>query len=409
LLVKILFLNVTAAVGGAERLLLDLIASLAQSDASTSLHLLLGEDGPVAEKARRHGATVHLLPLPEGLQSLGDSGARLASLRLLANGPLAAWHAWRYAGRLRRFVAELAPDVVHSNSLKFHLLAALAAPRGPSLVWHLHDFVGQRPVMRRALGWAARRASGAIGVSHAVAEDASGRMGNLPVVVVPNAIDVEHFCPGQARGGWLDELAGLPPAPPETVRVGLVATYARWKGHDVFLDAASRLVRELPQLPARFYVVGGPIYRTRGSQWSADELRRMTGELNKNDRVGFVPFQADAAPVYRSLDVVVHASTKPEPFGLTIAEGMACGRAVVAARAGGACELFTPDHDAVGVPPGDAGALAAALGKLIAEPLRRRELAAAALNGAARFARASLGPRVLAAYRRFGGFKEGCP
>jgi hypothetical protein len=34
--------------------------------------------------------------------------------------------------------------------------------------------------------------------------------------------------------------------------------------------------------------------------------------------------------VYRALDVVVHASTQPEPFGLTIVEAMACGRAVVA-------------------------------------------------------------------------------
>jgi glycosyltransferase involved in cell wall biosynthesis len=396
--VKVLLLNVTAAVGGAERLLLDLIASLAQADASLSLHLALGEDGPLAELARQRGAAVTVLPLPATVTKLGDFGGGLG---LLTSAVTGGWLAWRYAGRLRRLIDELAPDVVHSNSLKFHLLTALAAPVGPSVVWHLHDFVGARAVMRHALRWAARRASGAIAVSHAVAQDATPRLGALPVVVVPNAIDVDHFRPGQGRGPWLDELAGLPPAPAETIRVGLVATYARWKGHDVFLDAASRLVRGMPNLPARFYVVGGPIYRTHNSQWAAEELARMAADLRRHDRIGFVPFQADSAPVYRGLDVVVHASTKPEPFGLTIAEGMACGRAVVVARAGGASELFTPGVDALGVQPGDPAALAEALRLLITEPLRRRAIAAAALQTSARFARGPLGPRVLAAYRRF--------
>jgi glycosyltransferase involved in cell wall biosynthesis len=63
----------------------------------------------------------------------------------------------------------------------------------------------------------------------------------------------------------------------------------------------------------------------------------------------------------RALDVVVHASTEPEPFGLVIAEGLACGRAVVVSAAGGAAELVEDDVDALTVPPGDAAALARAL------------------------------------------------
>src|SRR5262249_8878688 len=132
---------------------------------------------------------------------------------------------------------------------------------------------GARPVMRRALRWTAHRAAGAVAVSHAVAEAAREHLGGAPVAVVPNAIDTDHFCPGPARGAWLDELAGLPRAPAETVRVGLVATYALWKGHDIFLSAAARVTCRRPDLPVRFYVVVGPIYRTGGSQWSAAELR----------------------------------------------------------------------------------------------------------------------------------------
>ena len=60
----------------------------------------------------------------------------------------------------------------------------------------------------------------------------------------------------------------------------------------------------------------------------------------------------------RALDVVVHASTEPEPFGLVIAEAMACARAVVVSRAGGAAEIIEPGVDALAHAPGDAAELA---------------------------------------------------
>jgi glycosyltransferase involved in cell wall biosynthesis len=405
---KILFLNGTAALGGAERLLLDLLSSLAKVEQRPALHLVVGEDGPLAERAAACGTEVSVLPLPRCVREVGDSELALGrkgwrmGVSLVPRGLLAGWAAWRYASRLRRLIDAVGAEVVHSNSLKLHLLGALAGNLKAPLVWHLHDFVGSRAVMRRVLRWAAPRATGAVAVSHAVADDAVGHLGGVPVVVVPNAIDTERFCPGASRGPWLDELAGLPPAPAETVRVGLVATYARWKGQEVLLDAATRLLRRRPDLPARFFVIGGPIYQTRGSQWSREELRRLATALPGENRIGFIDFLAELPPVYRSLDLVVHASSRPEPFGLTIAEAMACGRAVVVAQAGGAAELFTHDHDAVGFPMGSSEALAAVLEALIEDPLRRRRLGAQARTTAgARFTRARLGPQVLDAYRSF--------
>jgi glycosyltransferase involved in cell wall biosynthesis len=300
-------------------------------------------------------------------------------------------------------VEEVRPDVVHSNGIKCHLLTRLARLPDTAVVWHVHDFVGRRPLMARGLRWAARAASGAVAVSGAVARDARGVLGAVPVDVVPNGVDTARFAPGPGDGAALDRLAGLPAAGPGAVRVGLVATFARWKGQDVFLRAARRVAAEVPGREVRFFVVGGSIYRTHGSQWSEGELRRQGADLLAAGRLGFVGFQDDTAAVYRALDVVVHASTQPEPFGLTIAEAMACGRAVIVARAGGAAELFTPDYDAVGVPPGDAEALAAAVKGLVDDPGRRQRLGAGARHTAVgRFRRERLGPQVLDAYRRFG-------
>jgi glycosyltransferase involved in cell wall biosynthesis len=402
--VKILFLNPVGAVGGAERVLLDLAASLRAADPSVEVHVAAAADGPLIDAARALGAAAMVLPLPVAAGELGDSGlsGARAALSLLLRAPAAGWVAWRYARRLRRLVEALRPDVVHSNGIKFHLLARLAR-LNTTVVWHLHDFISRRRLMARGLRWASRAAAGAFAISQAVERDARGVLGSLPITIVPNAVDTERFAPGPGDGAWLDRLANLAPAGPGAVRVGLVATYARWKGQDLFLRAARRVAAELPGRELRFYIVGGPIYQTRGSQWSEDELRALGAELSAAGRLGFIGFRRDTPEVYRALDVVVHASTQPEPFGLTIAEAMACGRAVVVARDGGAAELFQDGRDALGVPPGDAGALARAVTDLVLDPATRRRLGEQARATAVeRFPRERLGPQVLAAYRRFG-------
>ena len=97
---------------------------------------------------------------------------------------------------------------------------------------------------------------------------------------------------------------------------------------------------------------------------------------------------------------MVHASTQPEPFGLTIVEAMACERPVVAVQAGAAAELFTPGHDALGVPSGDPAALAEALHRLCADAVLRRRLGGNARETALqRFNAERIGPQLLALYR----------
>src|SRR5262249_41692517 len=153
----------------------------------------------------------------------------------------------------------------------------------------------------------------AIAISEAVNRDVQTVLPGVPIEVVRNAVDLERFCPGRVDGAALDVLAGLPSAPAGSVRVGLVATYARWKGQGVFLRAAPRLRKEGGG-PLRFYVVGGPIYHT-GAQFTPTELHALADALGLQGDVGFLPFRPEPTEVYRALDVVVHASTQPEPFG----------------------------------------------------------------------------------------------
>ena len=155
------------------------------------------------------------------------------------------------------------------------------------------------------------------------------------------------------------------------LRIVLVATFARWKGHDVCLTALATLPASLH---VRGYIVGGPLYETTGSQISIAELRELARSLGLEDRIGFTGFVQDSSAAMRSLDIVVHASTDPEPFGLVIAEAMACGKPVVVSRAGGASELIGPGVNALAFEPGDGDGLARCLDALARDAGLRQRL-----------------------------------
>jgi glycosyltransferase involved in cell wall biosynthesis len=378
--------------------LLDQAASLRWVDPPWRPILVVPVPGPLAERAIADGIEVHVLPMPRLLERLGDAssprraGARAAlALRMTAAAPATA----AYLVRLRLLLRNLRPAVVHTHGLKQHLLAALARPAGVAVVWHLHDHISGRVVAARLLRTAAPRAARLVAVSASVAADARV-LGRTPEVV-HNAVDLAAFAP---EGPALDlaGLASLPPPPGGGCTVGLVATLGLWKGHEVFLRALAALP---PEAMIRGYVIGGGIYRTRGSEVDPAALRALAARLGLEGRVGFTGFVDDPGAAIRALDVVVHASTVPEPFGLVVAEGMACGRAVVTTGTGGSGEIVTPGVDAVVVEPGDASGLADALRDLAGDPAERARIGAAGRATAERrFDRARLGPALAGVYLR---------
>ncbi len=400
---RITFLNPIGEVGGGERVLLAAIRGAREHLPGARLDVVLFAGGPLEVEAERLGAAVTVVLLPVSLARLGDTrlrdNGRPGSLARLGFGWAALGEAPAAVGFVRRLRAALrrcAPDLIHSNGLKAHVFAAVARPRGVPVLWHLHDFLSHRPVMARLLRRLTLGVAGGIAISEAVRRDAEAVLPGLAISVVRNAVDTNHFAPGDCDGAELDRLAGLELAGPGVVRVGLVATYANWKGQDVFLDALARLPATGP--PVRGYIVGGPIYATAGSQFTRDELERRAAN-GLAGRVGFVPFRPDPADVYRMVDVAVHASTRPEPFGLTIAEAMGCGKPVVVAVAGGAAELFTPGRDGLGHTPGNVMGLTDAIARLAADPGLRAQLGANARRTAVeRFSQERYGREIAALF-----------
>lgn len=379
---RLAFLSVSAQMGGSEVLLLQLLRELRADRPRWMLHLLVPGEGPLASGAAGLGVAVTAVPMPPPLRRLGEWAPRAGRrARLLARLARAAVAVPRYQARLARALKAIDPDIIHTNGFKAHVMAARLARGRAALVWHIHEYVGARPVTRRLIRHYAGRPDAIVANSTSVAADVRHVAGaRAKVRVIHNAVDLERFSPCGATTD-LDARASLPAAPDGTIRVGLVATFSRWKGHETFLRALSTLP---PSDRVRGYVIGGALYDTDGSQHTLGELESLASGLGLAGRVGFTGFIEAPETALRALDVVVHASTEPEAFGLVIAEAMACGRAVVTSATGGSSELVRDGEDAVTHRPADFRDLASRLSLLASDAPLRRRLGAAARASAAR-------------------------
>ena len=377
---KVVFLAGASQMGGAERSLLDMVAELSASSSRWQVSVVLPGHGPLETALRELAVSTTVIPQPPELSRLGDASLRPSEAGYLKRlgGFLAAsapalLSAVQYLSQLRAELQKQAPDIVHTNGAKLHLAASRTAPSGAAIVWHIRDFVSSRTVMKRLLRTVSRRCSAAIANSHAVAADVRRSLPTVPVHTVYNGIDMDQFRPDGPKLD-LDAAAGWEPQPPGIVRVGLVATFARWKGHEIFIRALAALP---PGLAMRAYIVGGPLYTTEGSQYALDELRALGARYGlAPGRLGFTGHVEEPAKALRALDIVVHASTSPEPFGRVIVEAMATGRAVLVAAAGGAAELVS-GLPLAAYPSGDWEALARRLEQLISDDSTRTLLAEA--------------------------------
>ena len=186
--------------------------------------------------------------------------------------------------------------------------------------------------------------------SKSVAADlAAALRPSAPVHVVYNAVDLDTFAPdGPVED--LDRRAGLAPA----VEASYVSAWYRRSraGRDTmcFCGPWPRF-----QPTCRSAATSSAVRCTTplavSTAWKS--CRRSPIACGLAGRVGFTGF-LPAAPAMRALDIVVHASTRPEPFGMVIAEAMACGRAVITSGSGGAAELIDAGVDALTHVPGDA-------------------------------------------------------
>jgi glycosyltransferase involved in cell wall biosynthesis len=352
--------------GGAENAMFMLLESLDRGEWKPILLLDEAPDpNPLAARASAIGVPVRTVPpMPLGLAGALRVPATAAMLRRERPAIFHAHLSWPLAAKYGLAAAVLAgvPGVIATVQL-------------------IPEFELERS-SRLQLRALSRGVDRYIAVSHDIAAELVERFRwpAAKVEVVHNAVDVERF-----------EVAA-PPGLREELGVGegpMVLTLGRLdeqKGHAVLFEAATRV-------PDAVFVIAG-----EGPERSALEGRAR--RMGIAGRVRFLGHRTDIPQLLAAADLFALPSLY-EGTSLAVLEAMAARRAVVSSAIGGTEELIEDGKSGLLVPPGDAPALGAAIGRLLADPALRESLAARArARVEADFTRSAMAGRVTAIYGR---------
>lgn len=323
----ILFVHSSDEMYGADRMLLEVLAALPDTDRARSV-VWLPTDVP-------HGAQPLCAVLAERGIAFEHVDLPVLRRRLLTPGGLLTL--WRRRSRLRSRLAATRPEIVVLTT-SAGLLAATLVPRGRArVILYLQELWSGREAS--VLGLLSRRVDRVVAISTASAASLPQRLRRRCVVVTNATAD-----PGES----------VPIDPtPRPLNFLVASRWNAWKGHDVLLRAWA-----LAGQPGRLVVGAGP-----PEVGTAVDVPGLVEELGIGDTVELVGEVSDLEVKYQQADVIVLPSIQPEPFGLVVIEAFAHGRPVVATAAGGPLETV---RDGAGwlVPPGDPAALAAVLSGL---------------------------------------------
>ncbi|MGF6771212.1 glycosyltransferase involved in cell wall biosynthesis [Paraburkholderia sp. GAS199] len=353
---NVLFVDQSGQLGGAEFALLELAGSCV-----TRSEVVLLSDGPFRTRLEAIGARVQVMN-DARVSGIVRQASGLNCLRVVP-GILRQVRA--IAQRARAF------DVLFLNTQKALVLGALGKPlhRRP-VIWYQHDILTREHFGRAQLTvvkWLVRFAVDLVVANSQASANSLAALTGIDVQRVPviyNGIGAGAF--GRFDGTDVAALRRRLGLPEQAWLAGLFGRLAPWKGQHVALDALARLP------DAHLVLVGAPLF---GEDAYAQRLRDQAAALGIADRVHFAGFQDDVPAWMKAMDVILHTSTEPEPFGRVIVEGMAAVKPVIAAAAGGVTEIVRHGKNGWLVKPGDVAALAEAIGVLRADPSMAQRLA----------------------------------
>ncbi len=344
-LAKIIFVDHTAVLGGAELSLLDLVSVYGNDS-----EVLLFNDGALRKSLVSRGVEIAIAKASDATLNLRSSGG-ITAIKSLPE-------IWRLAGQVAQKAQNF--DLIYANSQKAFITSALATLRGsPPVVWYLQDIITAShfsKLNRNIAVFLANHFAKRVIVNSEATGKAFVAAGGKPelVRVVYNGFHNQPFeNVSEAAAQNIRNELNIGDAP----LLGLFSRLSPWKGQHILLSA----IKELPQV--HILLVGDALF---GEQEYVSYLKSIiTDEWKLADRVHWLGFRDDVPTLMKACDIIVHTSTEPEPFGRIIVEGQLSQRPVIASGAGGALELIEPETTGLLFTPGDSNALKNQIEKLI--------------------------------------------
>lgn len=340
----------TAQLGGGEIALLRLLEGI---DANAfEVRVMVFEDGPLVARLCQLGITTEVVSLGR-LNDMTRTALTATSSLQTAAGVLV------FAPRLITALRRHRPDLLVANTMKAALFLGLVTPLvGRRWIWHLHDRLASDYLPKRTAR--ALRALARYSARHVVVNSIATRttLGRIS----PSHVSVAY--PGLQHSAF----TGRATRSRERV-IGMVGRVSATKGQLQFVEAAGAVLDRHPDV--RFRIVGHALFQDGDYEAAVSALVDSSGLASRVELAGW---SDDPTAEMECLQIFVHASPVPEPFGQVVIEAMARGVPVIATAAGGILEILDPDQEAteicdgvsrsklgILVRPGDSPALARAI------------------------------------------------
>ena len=323
---RILFVNHTSRVSGAERSLLELM----RRASANSTVILACPDGELLLRAKDAGIQTVPLAFPQFGFAMSFRSSSKAAVRVIKAGL-----------ELRRLARQLDVDVIHAGAVRSGLTLACCLFSKPERTVDVRDVLPRRAtafLVRCAI----RLSADTIVFNSRFTRDRFGATAPARSAVAYPPIDLTPFLDLPLAA---DRRRGAP-------TLGIIGQITPWKGQDDAVRILAALRGRIPGLTLR--VVGSPVFE--GDAVSFDnagfdrQLRALALDLGVADAVEFTGESEDVRAEFAKLDCLLVPSWT-EPFGRVVAEGMAAGVPVVATSVGGPAELITNGMTGFLAPP----------------------------------------------------------
>jgi glycosyltransferase involved in cell wall biosynthesis len=361
---RVLFVeaSVGGVLGGSLTGILHLIERLDRRRFAPALALYESKD--IIPALEADGVPVHVLPpLPDPLPDAGRGRLGRALVRTRELASVIVPRARALAALFRREQ----PDLVYlANGVTTNLDGVVAGARcGLPIVCHEKGLRRVGPAERFMSRWV----DTCIGMTEQVTAHVRAKgVHARRFLTIYDGINCDEFAPG--GGAAIRAEFGVPADAP---LVGIVGHLQEWKGQMVVVEAVEQARARVPDL--RCLIVGG-VHRL-GAEFAA-QVRARIAAAGLERHVILTGARRDVPACMDAMDVVIHSSIRPEPFGRVLIEAMALGKPVIAPRLGGPCEIVVDGETGILVPPRDPAALAAAIVRSIEDPARRLAMGRAA-------------------------------
>jgi L-malate glycosyltransferase len=358
---RVLYVNHTAEISGAERSLLSLLAAL-----PNTVEPRVGTPrGQLSAAVRELGLPVTAITGTAGSLKLHP----VHTSRALVEMGLAA-------AQVRRGADHHRAEVVHANSIRAGIVLALAGPRRSAAVVHVRDCLPPSPAATVTLRLIVARATTVIANSRYTARSVLALAPDARLEVVHNPVDLARWDP--TRIDRMVARARLGEAGRRGALLGVVAQLTPWKGQDTAVEALRLLCQQ--GIDAHLLLIGSTKFVASATRFDnrgyLARLHALVADAGLQERVSWLGERQDVPELVRALDVLLLPSVE-EPFGRALIEAMALGVPVIATEVGGPQEIITDGREGHLLSPHDPGAWARAIRGLLQEPERARQMGSA--------------------------------